>query len=281
MVGTCFGPVDYPLKLDVPVFPCKPWPNKGPLTLRGFKDASRDPAMIERWWQAYPDALIAMPTGTPSGFVALDIDCKGEGPNGYETLKRLGHALPETWMTITPSGGRHLWFCQGEKPLFNSASKLGPALDVRAEGGYICVPTPGSNYCWDPLFNPLELEAPAPAPEWLYPREMPPDPRPGTPPPNTDGLSRYAAAALKKACDNIARAPEGQQEITLNSEAFGIGTLAASEAMPTILARRYLLYAALRMPSYDMRRPWTHDQLASKIGRAFGDGLAYPRSRRE
>ena len=39
------------------VFPCKV-ADKTPYTSHGFKDASRDAAVIQRWWSRWPDALI-------------------------------------------------------------------------------------------------------------------------------------------------------------------------------------------------------------------------------
>jgi hypothetical protein len=41
----------------IPVFPCHPV-TKRPLTKRGFKDATTDPATNRRWWSLRPDALI-------------------------------------------------------------------------------------------------------------------------------------------------------------------------------------------------------------------------------
>src|SRR5947209_1074467 len=46
--------------------------------------ASRDPAVIRQWWERWPDAVISIPTGMPSGIVVLDIDCKS-GRNGFDT----------------------------------------------------------------------------------------------------------------------------------------------------------------------------------------------------
>src|SRR5262245_26710615 len=56
----------YALVLRVPVFPCNP-DDKRPLTLHGFKDASRDEAQVRAWWTRFPDAMIGIPTGEISG----------------------------------------------------------------------------------------------------------------------------------------------------------------------------------------------------------------------
>src|ERR1051326_5244730 len=105
----------------VPVFPCiaAPGPRqKTPHTPRGFHDATRDPDIITRWWQLWPGAWIAMPTGRVSGRWVLDIDVKRPEANGWDTLEDLGHStLPETPMVHTASGGLHACFDAGEREL--------------------------------------------------------------------------------------------------------------------------------------------------------------------
>jgi hypothetical protein len=68
------------------------------------------------------------------------------------------------------------------------------------------------------------------------------------------GLSRYAEGALDSACRRIIGAPAGEQEATLNSQAFEIGTLVRAGSAPENFARRVLLWAARQVPSYDSRR---------------------------
>ncbi len=48
------------------VFPCKPG-GKTPLTPHGFQDATTDEATIRGWWEQWPDANIAIATGSVSG----------------------------------------------------------------------------------------------------------------------------------------------------------------------------------------------------------------------
>src|SRR5690606_16591863 len=57
---------------DHPIFPAAP--SKAPLTPHGFRDASTDPEQISAWWQRWPDALVAVPTGRQSGILVVDID---------------------------------------------------------------------------------------------------------------------------------------------------------------------------------------------------------------
>lgn len=195
-----------------PVFPCiEEGPRrKRPRTPNGFHNARTDPATIRKWWSEWPNALVGLPTGSASGVVVLDIDCKMPDANGYDSLEDLGHAiLPDTPMVHTPSGGVHVYFANPERELRNSAGELGAGIDVRGEGGYVIMPAPGSGYRWDPLLN-FKTANPAPAPDWLWPVK-PSRPIATVPICPVVGLDRYGAAAIERACDAIAYAPEGSK----------------------------------------------------------------------
>jgi hypothetical protein len=263
------------------VFPCH-WQEprrKHPLTPRGFHDASREPAIIEKWWRQWPKALIGMPTGRASGLDVLDIDVKEPRANGFDSLEDLGHVLPDTPMAHTASGGVHVYFADSpDRELRNSAGLLGPGLDVRGTGGYVIVPSPGSGYEWDPIWN-FETVKPIAVPNWLWP---PTPSRPVCAKPiqqPTTGLSPYAEAAIESACNAIVRAGSGNQEQTLNAEAFSIGTLAGAGAVPADLALRALLRAGAAMPDHDPQWPWRSEEIDLKVRRAFNAGLHHPRGR--
>jgi len=85
-------------------------------------------------------------------------------------------------------------------------------------------------------------------------------------------------AALGAAVHRIIGAGNGQQEATLNGEAFAIGILAGAGGIPADFARRVLVWAAEQVPSYDLRRPWRPGEARQKVERAFGHGLRHPRS---
>ena len=133
-------------------------------------------------------------------------------------------------MAHTESGGLHVYFRYPDRDVRNSAGRIAPGLDVRANGGYVIVPSPDSGYSWDSVWNYDTVE-PLVAPDWLWP---PPPSRPQTSAPilKSDGLTRYGEAALDAACNAILRAPPGQQEPTLNVECFSIGTLAGAGGLP-------------------------------------------------
>src|SRR5690349_18840931 len=60
-------------------------PGKHPLSRHGLKDASTDPAVIERWWSRWPDANVGIRTGSASGLLVVDID----GRAGVEAMQAL------------------------------------------------------------------------------------------------------------------------------------------------------------------------------------------------
>lgn len=132
--------------------------------------ATTDPATITRWFTERPGRGVGIATGTLSGVFVLDVDV-AEGKAGDETLaelERKNGTLPDTSEVITGSGGRHLYFRHPETlDLSNSAGKLGPGLDIRANGGQVLAPPTlhpltGRGYEWDAEGHPV-----ADAPAWL------------------------------------------------------------------------------------------------------------------
>ena len=151
---------------------------------------------------------------------------------------------------------------------------IGRGLDWRASGNYAIVPSPGSGYEWDPICG---LDIPlAPVPPELLPRDLARQAahKPVGP---VDGLSPYARAALDSACRKIINAPNGEQEATLNGEAFAIGTLAGASAIPEGFALRALIWAASQIRDYDPQRPWRAGEIEGKVQRSFADGLSHRR----
>ncbi len=143
------------------VFPCKPG-GKAPLTQNGFKDASRDPKQIKRWWRKWPEANIGIATGALSGLVVVDVDVKN-GKGGFESYEQLG--LPKRTTSVeTPSGGAHFYFKVDSKHSISCRTNLRPGVDIRGNGGYVVVPpstTVSGGYSWaqtgDLLRCPPEL----------------------------------------------------------------------------------------------------------------------------
>jgi hypothetical protein len=129
-----------------PLLPC----GKTPLTKHGFKDATTDPNIITKWWTQWPDANIGLATGHASGCIVLDID-GADGNSSLEALKRELGPLPATCMARTGKG-RHLYFCYPDGKEIRCRTNLAPAIDVRADGGYVVAPPSvhpnGAPYEW-------------------------------------------------------------------------------------------------------------------------------------
>ena len=151
-----------------PVFPCSH--QKSPLVPRGLYAATTDPDTIGGWWKRWPDALPAVPAGTPTRSLLLDVDTHG-GINGndslYDLQERFGN-LPDTYEVLTPSGGRHLWFrIPEEVRIRNSAGELGIGLDVRGDGGYGIAEGALNGGAYEMEASSLPWEERAMAPDWL------------------------------------------------------------------------------------------------------------------
>lgn len=115
---------------------------KAPPVIENWQDkATRDPAIITRYWTKYPEHNIGIYTGRfqdDGALLVVDVDRKG-AVNGDETLLRLeleGWEMPDTYSQHTPTGGRHLVFRVGS-PVRQGTHVLGPGLDIRSRGGYI------------------------------------------------------------------------------------------------------------------------------------------------
>lgn len=145
------------------------------LAPRGLHQATTDPGIVRAWWSTMPDANIGVRTGRVSGFVAVDVDVRGEagGEETWEALCALHGTPPDTVEAITGSGGRHLLYAYpGEVgQMGNTAGRLGRGIDTRGDGGYIVVEPSrhksGRTYLWEASSSPLDDIRPAPMPGWM------------------------------------------------------------------------------------------------------------------
>jgi hypothetical protein len=273
-----------------PVFPLRPG-TKVPLIAKakggnGVHDATCDADRIRAWWTREPGANIGLAAGPL--WWALDLDYAGweaEQPDGATTftalVERFG-PLPPTVMQLTGGGGWQLLFT-GDARVKNGVKFL-PGLDTRSAGGYITAPPSihpdsGRTYAWRRGHGPDDLPI-ATAPEWLVALVEPVEPpRPTTAEPALPigDLDHYLVRALERACDAIASAPIGQQADTLDRQAYGIGRLVAGGSIPRGPARAALIHAGSRMANAPRRRPWTHNEIASRVDRAFRQAAHAPR----
>ena len=149
------------------LIPCKPR-DKTPLIKEWPQRASSDPLVIAAWSREYPGCNWAVLTGLGSRVFVLDID-GAKGRAALATLETQHGPLPATLTSYTGrnDGGEHRWFTfPVGRNLRNSTAKIGPALDIKADGGYTIVPPSihptGRPYSWAEPQKPI-----AEAPGWL------------------------------------------------------------------------------------------------------------------
>jgi hypothetical protein len=111
----------------------------GNLVPSGTKNASKDPAVIERWFK---DSTwnVGIATGSKSGIIVTDIDPRHGGDESISELEGKNGPLPKTWQFLTGGGGQHHIFRHPGGLVPNSAGKLGDGIDIRGENGFIVAP---------------------------------------------------------------------------------------------------------------------------------------------
>lgn len=117
-----------------------PSPGKHPRTANGSKDATRDLAQVEAWFQQWPEANVGIATGPISGIVVLDVDMA----KGAHSSSLIFGDVDQTIFTtpkVRTGAGLHFYYrYPAGIDIRNSASKLGPFIDVRGDGGYVVAP---------------------------------------------------------------------------------------------------------------------------------------------
>lgn len=135
------------------------------IPMKGFTNfserATTDERQIEKWFSG-TDFNIGIST---EDLLAVDIDVKN-GAQGLETIAKLnneGKILTPTTQQITPTGGIHLIY-KTPYAVRNSASKIGPGVDIRGKGGFLV----GAGSVIDGKFYKIEYRPTPEAPRWLF-----------------------------------------------------------------------------------------------------------------
>ena len=157
-----------------------------------------------------------LPTGAVSGIDVLDIDPRN---GGEDWLKEAINSIPITRIHHTRSGGKHFLFRHADG-VRNSAGKIAPGIDIRADGGYIIA--------WHvhgcSVENPTILED---WPKWML-KMLLPKPRKRTialPATKAEANTR-AAIMIDRAYQRVINARPGQRHDELRAAAATIGGLA-------------------------------------------------------
>jgi putative DNA primase/helicase len=251
---------------------------------------TRDPAEIRADFTRWPKARIGIPTGAINAIVVVETDTMAghavDGAAALNELQNLHGSLPDTRQAIPPSGSIHHYFKDpgdGIK-IRNSASELGPGIDVRGDAGCIVAPPSvnpdGRAYRWLNR-NPL-----APMPRWLV--ELTRDKLPTIsqravatirrPTDSVDSPNRYGLAALESEIAALISAAPGGRNAALNSASFNLHQLVGGGELDGGEVERRLVEASTinglvaddGMPS-----------IIATIKSGRRAGLQYPRSRPE
>ena len=290
---TCGDPTLLRSALDLTVrgwyvFPCAPG-GKRPALRGNWQDlATVAPDRIRVWWTCRP-YNIGIACG-PSGLAVIDLDVSRadqlctttesnlptSGADAFAALCREHREPfpPDTFTVDTPSGGRHLYFTVSDRTLRNSAGRLGPHIDVRADGGYVIAPGSrigGRSYT-------VRDGAPlAPLAPWV--RELLTNNPSSTRAarwraiPSGTGRTAYAAAALRDETRLVETAQPGSRNATLNRAAFNLGQLVAAGLIPPLAVTRALTDAAEQAGLLE-------DEARRTISSGLSAGSGKPRDRR-
>ncbi len=226
-----------------PVFPLRP--NKSPYSSKGFKNATRDPAIIRSMWAQHPDANIGIAlqrwdaTGSPDPDgdvveVLIDVDLRSGGDRSMQSLIEKHGKLPETRWVRTGGGGWHFLFVltsiDPKRIRDNVAGH--PGIDVKLGGkGYRVGPgslhESGERYV--DMSGPVRR---APLPPWLLDYILKPEPNSSAPQTNwRTGTTDIGQPWVRKAVDeelrHLATCPEsggrwGGRNRELNNVAFNL-----------------------------------------------------------
>ena len=163
LVCSCKKPRDCPSPAKHPY---------GPLAPNGLLSASTESGIIKGWFgYQVPDANYGVVTS--DALFALDIDPRNSGNESLAALEREHGPLPQTWRTISGSGGEHVLFnAEGLTLQRGRARDVGlptgidaPNYIVGPGSRHIC----GRRYEWNVDCHPADVALAAPPP-WLLAR---------------------------------------------------------------------------------------------------------------
>ncbi|WP_370325931.1 bifunctional DNA primase/polymerase [Euzebya sp.] len=192
------------------VFPCAPGA-KRPLTPRGFRGATTDPAQLRAWWARWPDGNIGLATGG-GGVDVVDIDRRPTG-SGFAAMTGAEEAgMTAGWVcrVATPSGGEHRYYpAEPDRPQ-PSWSLTSVHVDFRGVGGYVLVPP--SVITGAGTYRPIAVgEEGRPLDAAALRRHLTPD----RPPPRRVSAQGRIAGVSSRLAGWVATRPEGTRNASL------------------------------------------------------------------
>ncbi|MFG1785832.1 bifunctional DNA primase/polymerase [Rhodococcus oryzae] len=241
------------------------------LTCHGFYAATTDPDRITAMVTTVPRGLLAIRTGAPSGLVVVDVDTGHGGMASLRDLIARG-LTPTTRYVRTGSGGLHLYYRHPGRPVpCDQSTRLGPGIDVRADGGYVVAPPSrhpltGRPYVWTDEGAPVIDMAPALVAACVAEIRRLGPVRPAGQPvtPRSGGAISHPDKLMSALVARIREAPEGRRRVTLYGCARGAALIVAAGHLTSTDA-----YDTLVSACDAARWPW-----AKSTPNAIRDGFA-------
>lgn len=241
------------------------------LCCHGFHAATLDPERVAEMLRLHRRGLLAVRTGSSSGFVVIDVD-----PPGISTMKMLvgDGVLPRTLAAVTGRGGYHFLYAHPGGKIMSGAGKGGPGIDVKADGGYVVAPPsvhPGTGQPYRWLASPGDDLTPLPA---FWVERLRENPRPARSvhpvPIPAHGRGGYALAALRGEIEDVLAAWEGTRNVTLHLAAWNLGQLVAGGVLEAERTEALLCRAGERigLPTAEVHRT---------VASGFRAAAQYPR----
>jgi len=239
---------------------------------KGCKDASDDPVVIDAWAARYPRANIGVACGAISGCLVIDIDPRNGGFKTINELSAKGFRFPRAPEVRSGNGGRHIYLAY-VGGLSQGKEKLGPGVDIKADGGYVVAPPsvippseqgPGGPYRW--IVAPKGGPLPA-VPQWVIEKLKP---KAKAPSPKFESMrpTESAARSLEGMAKRLASAGSGSRNNLLNWAAYNAGQLVREGRLPQSLVEARLMHAALAagLPAKEVERT-IESGLKARLGR--------------
>ncbi|WP_455362004.1 bifunctional DNA primase/polymerase [Streptomyces sp. SYSU K21746] len=184
----------------------------------------------------------------PNGEQLLVMD--SDRPGALEDVaKALGYEHTPTMRVHTAKGHHDYYWAPAEAKLGNGLGALKGKFDGDVRAGNAYVIGPGSVHATGVIYTLADPECPpVAAPQWLLTAlqtrvSAPVGPTTGVTIP-ADRHDAYTRKVMQAECDAITNAPDGDQNNTINTAAFNLGTLVGAHALSESEARETLLSAS-------------------------------------
>jgi Bifunctional DNA primase/polymerase, N-terminal len=240
-----------------------------------YQDRAPTRDEIAGWCLRFPHAGAAIPTGPGTNLLVVVAD----SPDAIEWLGVRG--MPETPIVRTRHGLHYYLRYPVDLQIRYSAGALTPGVDIRGAGGMATAAGTlhpcgsGFIYHYDEG-HALGQIAITNIPDWLFNWLLQQDRRrqfvqPVTPRQFDGKVRAWARAAIDGELARLADTSPGTRNHTLASVAFKLGALCGGGEADAGELRAALFAAAEQWPDERLKS-------ADTIARAFGEGMAHPRS---